>query len=85
MKNPTIPKATKAETPTAPLMNSSGLMNEQIENRKKKGIFSTLMGSNSPYGNRLQNYLSSANNTNTAYNNTTAPTTRNRSGISVKD
>lgn len=84
MKSPKIPSATKSVNPTAPQVNASGMLNEITENRKKKGLFSTLLGGNTPAGNRLRTYLDSSTDTTTVYGSNNNPNTRNRSGVTVK-
>ncbi len=85
MKSPKMPSPVKQQMPTAPKVNASGLLNAQQERRRQQGIFSTLMGSNNPAGNRLRSYLEGSNNTTTSYNPDNNPNTRTRSGMLVKD
>ena len=84
MKSPKMPTPQKAEMPTAPKVNASGLLNYQNERRREKGVFSTLMGSNSSTANRLRSYLDGAAGSSTIYgmNN---PSTRTRSGIKMSE
>ena len=81
MKSPKMPTPQKAEMPTAPKVNASGLLNYQNERRREKGVFSTLMGSNSPTSDRLRSYLNGAS---TVYgiNN---PSSRTHSGIKMSE
>lgn len=84
MKSPKMPSPQKAETPTAPKVNASGLLNYQNEKRTQRGIFSTLMGNTSPTANRLRSYLDSASGNSTIYGNNN-PSSRTRSGMKVAD
>lgn len=84
MKNPKMPSPVKQTMPTAPLVNAGGLLNQQNERRRQRGVFSTLMGSGSAAGDRLRSYLDSSQNTSVSYTDNTNPTTRVRSGMEVK-
>lgn len=84
MKSPKIPSPISSVNPTAPKVNASGLLNAQNERRKQRGVFSTLMGSNTPTGNRLKTYLDSNPETNVSYSQTNNPSTQTRAGMQVK-
>jgi hypothetical protein len=57
MKTPKMPKPIESAKPTAPLHSSSGVVEETEKQKRKQGLFSTLLGSGGGTANRLGNYL----------------------------
>lgn len=57
MKTPKMPKPTPSAKPVAPEHSTAGLTEELERQKRKKGVFSTLLGQNNATSNRLQSYL----------------------------
>lgn len=57
MKTPKMPNPVQSTKPTAPLHSTSGLVEAQEKQKRKQGLFSTLLGQGGGTANRLGNYL----------------------------
>lgn len=61
MKTPKMPKPIASVKPTSPEIGTSGMIEATEKQKKKQGLFSTLLGQGGPTGNKLQQYLASSN------------------------
>ena len=86
-KTPKIPSSSKADNPIAPeTQNPSEARNDLEEKKKKKGYFSTLLGTNSAASSKLRKYLDlPSSSSNATYNDFTNPSPRQRNGITMRD
>lgn len=57
MKTPKMPSPIKSEKPTAPVHSEAGTTELLEKQKRKQGLFSTLLGSGGGTANRLGNYL----------------------------
>ena len=80
MKSPKMPEPTKSVKPTAPQISTSGAVEESNKQKRKQGLFSTLLGQGSSTANKLGNYLGISSNS-TA--NTSAPNRIKPGGATV--
>lgn len=62
MKTPKIPNPIPSVKPTAPQHTTSGLVEAQEKQKRKQGIFSTLLGQGGVTASRLSTYLGISSN-----------------------
>lgn len=62
MKTPKIPKPISSVKPTAPQYTTSGLVESQEKQKRKQGLFSTLLGQGGGVASRLSGYLGVSDN-----------------------